>query len=942
MRNIRNIIGGILIPALTFFISCSKVELADEGIYDGDIANVSVSFNVNAPVTVETKAAQSTYYEYLVQNIYVFVFNSSGNRVQISKNFFEPGDIADYINKEDAQKHTESSGTLTFNSAVGSNMRICLIANIGTSNSKLPYEEMTKAAVTDESNDDVVTKTDIEIMDAISSYSELQNLTVSLKENTVSRGGSFLMTGEALIQNFSGNITETVLLYRTDSKITFNVTAAKNIKFTPGRWRVVNIPLKSWVLPPVIADGGTTLTQDLDATSSTDASDYFSIAEDQMLQFESNIDDGATFTFYMYENLKAPQNSVNSNYALREKRNEQEAFMYAHNFATYVEFTGEISYTNEKGQNVMANARYFVHLGQDSHSKPDSYNTMRNTHYTYKVKINGVDDLIVEVVDNNERRPGAEGDVVISGTKVITVDGHYGKSLITLTPEDVADMTFSIVTPFESGVNSDESPMKDYKWVKFLINSEAGVGNDVYAPFPGEQCYDGGESEKGKAPDDKPVLRDVKQLAKYFKDNPPKSDVTLTVFIDEYLYFYHPLKGTYNSVNSVNISSDDLLLWKESVNKDNRALVIGSAAYSEDGRTTLVAKAIVSINQRPILTFYNIKADGLLTAWGTEFINETPLVPKTRTSYPRKNTNESDYLYAQRTAMLNGSSSNSNLWENVVSSTPATNEGEYTLGDDYKDPSYACVSRNRDLNGNGTIDQNEMLWYLTSLDQLADLWIGEPAMPPYAVLYDPENPDGKYNRTYQYRGTFSASHYASSSIYNQSAPYIYWGEEYGGTSYYGQWGPGGQYNTGQHMPTLSVRCIRNLGTRHDDYKMPQDYIQVKNKATGELVKNITPGNTNSINTEYTISLQYIDPRALRSNIVENGSVPFHLLSLQQIIIGLMWHLMLCQDITDLTVVMLVLKEIQLPGIELIKVKMELYLAYVQKDTEYLTKEKWLL
>ena len=155
------------------------------------------------------------------------------------------------------------------------------------------------------------------------------------------------------------------------------------------------------------------------------------------------------------------------------------------------------------------------------------------------------------------------------------------------------------------------------------------------------------------------------------------------------------------------------------------------------------------------------------------------------------------------------------------------------------------------------------------MDQLADLWIGEPAMPPYAVLYDPERPDGTYNRTWGTRGTFTASHYASSTIYNNSNPYLYWAEEFGSTSYFGQW-----RNLGQHMANLSVRCIRNLGKYYNDTTMPQDYMQVKDKATGNLVTNITPGNTNNISTEYTISLEYIDPRALRGNIVENAAAPY--------------------------------------------------------------------
>lgn len=47
----------------------------------------------------------------------------------------------------------------------------------------------------------------------------------------------------------------------------------------------------------------------------------------------------------------------------------------------------------------------------------------------------------------------------------------------------------------------------------------------------------------------------------------------------------------------------------------------------------------------------------------------------------------------------------------------------------------ACLTRNRDFNGDGTITDDELRWYTPARDQMLGLWIGEPALPAKAALY---------------------------------------------------------------------------------------------------------------------------------------------------------------------------------------------------------------
>ena len=41
----------------------------------------------------------------------------------------------------------------------------------------------------------------------------------------------------------------------------------------------------------------------------------------------------------------------------------------------------------------------------------------------------------------------------------------------------------------------------------------------------------------------------------------------------------------------------------------------------------------------------------------------------------------------------------------------------------------ACLTRNRDFNGDGKITDDELRWYTPARDQMLGLWIGEPALP---------------------------------------------------------------------------------------------------------------------------------------------------------------------------------------------------------------------
>lgn len=911
MKKIYRISSFVLALALCALTACTKTEIDDVVMVpDGSYARVALNFNVKSSVDVTTRAAQPEYYEYLVNNIYVLIFNGN-QRIELSENandpngnvnFFSPEEITYYKNKLDDKGNTESSGTIEFGAISGAGLKICAVANLGVSNS------MTRA----DFDEDAITK-DLNKFDAIKTYDEFKEMSIDLRSHSISRLASFLMTGErddVTLNAYNGQDSEkttiTIPLERADSKITFNVKAANDeltdFEFVPLKWRVVNVPTVSYVLPRIEnTAASTTLTENLDATDDKVTADFFSIPAEEAILFEgkvqegeTSVDNSGTFTFYMYENLKAPKQTIEGSdaaaYALREKqvktatssgvtgqRFENGDYEYAPKGATYVVFTGQVSYTEtdeETNQDryVLADVEYSVHLGHGSNTNVNSYNTLRNHHYTYNVTVTGIDDLLVEVESNNpsegeptddERRPGAEGDIVMSASQIVEVDGHYDRALITLTAEEANKIFFAISTPWERGLDTNNfletnnTTMRDYKWVKFLIHDEnLGITEGNLAAYPGEQCYDGGATNTGTAANS-PVygktvtLRDIRQLSNYFKTNPldKNETVAITMFIDEYLYYYDPTSDpvttpaetTYKGVTALTSANDaGLLLWKKSVNNEPRLMHIvkaGDMTYSADGETSL-SRSVVTIKQKPIISIYNTSASDefLKSAWGTETVNETPRLGVSRTSYPTQSNTTYAYSYSNARTQLAGTTATLN-WSSVISSNAAN---RYELLGSYTDPSYACAMRNRDLDGDGKIDPNEVLWYLAAIDQITDLWIADPIMPNDAKLYDPNNPDGTFNDQDANWVKTSGTHYISSTMLTISnsnggnpSPRIYWAEEYGATSTYAQstgWNKAPGTNEGGSV--VSVRCLRNMGMPYGSTTMPQDYIKVEQPTEG--------------------------------------------------------------------------------------------------------------
>lgn len=821
-----------------------------ERIQEGIPTTVQLGFNASA-VTVATRAAQDQRYEDRVDNVFILIFDENGD---IHDRFFcKPGSGMSYDDGNDLL----SSGKIIFTTTSLNNATIVGIANLADGSTSTAY---------------TVTETELR---AVNTLSELKAKVMTMRDESVYRSAYFMMTGYAKVKNPAEGADPTLInipalesgqtatlectlqLERTDSKVQFVVTSEKpsdkdwtDFSFQPTGWTVKQVPLQSLILPKDEPDANGNWDADGDAAV------YFDSASHEFETFTRNgtLYTGGSFAFYMPENRKKYKQEITTEeYALRDKREKSTdtegntylgTFEYANANSTYVEITGLLSYFEEKEgveQLVYANVRFIVHLGYADGNVND-YNTKRNYFYTYNIKVRGVNDILVDLDGGEDNRPGYDGDVVVNFQDSYQFDCHYDRRLIKLNrsgflPKEggtAGTLRWGVNTPFSKGMHEVvasaadiEESMRDYRWIKFAVNKEYGVANDKMVKYPGDQNYNDPfpvDGQKNNQPSpyyssggagyqsgtEKARLRDVNQLMQFLKEEAVDNEngifaddgyAYITAFVDENVYIYNPITN-----------QQDLTLWKRMAETDDRQLyiIVDDAKYTDDQQSSVI-KAQYSFRQRSVRTVYNVNKPELQTAWGLESIMETGRI-WTGTIYNGATTDKSNGRLNTLHILLgnNYSTNPSELkWTDVLSVSD-----HYGLNGGYDRAIYACLIRNRDLDGDNIVDANEIRWYLASINQLVDIYLGEYALDALSRLYPTDAVDRPGGKSVYW-------HYTSSSYGgDQTNPWVLWAEE--GASL-GRKG-GSQSSNGEYY---SYRCLRNLGIPLDkpDTK-PADLVEV--------------------------------------------------------------------------------------------------------------------
>ena len=607
----------------------------------------------------------------------------------------------------------------------------------------------------------------------------------------------------------------------------------------------------------------------------------------------------------------------------QEISRDMRMFEYANDFSTYVVVTGyvEMELVDDKAGKVLGgDVQYIIHLGDWGKDIAD-FNTERNTSYTYTVTVNSVNNIRVEVETSKgavsdvvENQPGASGQISIAKEEIALCDCHYVSKTISFhltnffNNSDISkdncivdELTWAVKTPFGEGEPRTEGGVDitsglDYQWVHFRLNKQDAAGKYYtdkrrkYTPRTMVASTVWNSAEDNKEDDGTPGLAgfhndgimDVAQLCTFIKnevhkylDNPASSafdnlgstdlslpKVSLTVFVDEYYYEKHPI-------------TDEMKpdLWKTFVNAEDRKLhILCNSEKSKDLESSSTG-SVVTIQQRSIQCIYNTDPSytALQTAWGVE------------------NQDEYDGRWDKYWSVTSGGNRGNDKPLNGLYNSckewglsPAGTSNAFTTGvqwseymdyevendtpqlqNDYQYMRYACMTRNRDNNGDGKIDRNEVRWYLASINQLVGLYVGDAILNANTRLYNKSPEDRKSDVRSKWQ-----QHVVSSTAFNSESnnPTMLWAEEGSSTSYfYHNWAPGIQ-GTG-------IRCVRNLGyidgKNDESYSIDKefdDYITAEKQSDGSYIFTCTHLNEKALRYYTSKELILSDELALENRL----------------------------------------------------------------------------
>ena len=945
-----------LLAVVLVSASCQREELTETVIGDEVWVDFDFGYKSSGQVNVTTKATLDIIPESRVSNMFVYVFVGDKRyyahyfdrkSLKTSTDIVKEADVnCWYVDQKTTSADYDTHGTVRIKAPAVTGGKLFIMANIDADMVNVSPEKL----------------------NTITSYTQLENLTAVLNQETTSRNGLFPMVGSADvdiastgIKPSSGTGTVTVQLERFDAKVqvkvrvatdyelsetdTEGVTTKQTLKeFRPESWRVVNLPKGCYIVPRPAEDAG-------EGFFSTEAVGFETVGSETFTVGGRDVTSAVNgFSFYMLENRETAKNTVTS-FHERERRNKNALGQFdessgkwtnAPENGTYLEIKGEVVMvvdvsSEAKDQQLAADVTYYVHLG-DIASSLNDYNINRNTIYTYTITIKGVSNIELEVTSSQsgtavENEPGAEGMVYIAKESIFTFDAHYGQRVFcfdaaNIDPETV---TWYVKTPF----GTEGTPPKvgdteittgmDYKWVHMLLNdklaskdyeyeysgttSTATLDDYPYSqynqPWPGDPD-DGYESDREKEiwAEGRKVM-DVVEFTKYIKEqkrayekgdpndfrrefdqvwfdwynsNHPGAEISdpntlidgkpgpwfrdrlyMTIFVDEFYYESDPVGN----------GDPDPTLWKKFVNQPNRLMhILCDNQESLDGASSATG-SVITLRQRSIQTPYSLTGTAA-NGWGCETVDEN--ADNYLWFYPGENSKDgpSDAvkgLALGNTSVYNGLYNTVRLWgcyssgawvdRNWSDFLDFNRPNDYNivfLKTDKASLQYSAMMRNRDSNGNGVIDPEEVKWYLASLGQLQFLFFGELGLTEDAVLYPDRfaSATGEFEDGHPYSGWPKwYCHIVSSSAQSgYIVPQVLWAEEGLSVSRYKQ-------DTWESGPYI-VKCVRNLGFTPEDFDTDDDAHRPAN-----IVDEYPPAGTIDENSVYRFGMTNLNDKSKR-------------------------------------------------------------------------------
>ena len=751
---------------ISFFtcVACTNETLVGPEVEEDVPVTATLSFQTTNPVKIETRATDIST-DNKVSSLAIFIFKENGSQV---------GDTHICTPEE-----LKNGGSIKIHTTSGTRY-IYAIANYENS-----LFDLTSA------------------LKSVSSFDELKKLNTKLLQESISvLDGEFLMSGcvvpdketynyeadQSCSIGTDGVVNGKIQLRHVMAAVNFKVKCTNDeATFTPTSWQVKKLSLC------------TTVFEQKNDYQTDDAADYFNSKANA--DFTKDGEGFDTFSFLMMENRKKMKSSdipVDSRDKREKTNGKPEEFVVANDNSTYLVLHGPYEGMTTQTVNqvvgekyVKAQVTYYIHLGVwNENGKVDytNFDIFRNNRYTYTVRVAGVNNLIVEVETDDEIW-GGDGNMFLSSQNIRTFDAHFETTVISFSKQQILDLISAYgITPDGGDKAKDVfkekfviqaatprngfvSNTSDINWVKYRRNQK---GITDFAKYK-----DASDPDYGDPLDADGFKEDLFEVASdgIYKD---EDSIHYTCFIDE--YYYGDENGNYNTQKGLPL--------KEFINTKPRTIQISTYFRKNDQSPSTVSMAAYTFSQQPFCTVYDLDyLETGVNGWGLEWSQEGDDLPA-RGGFTSKN------FYIQgRTNTKGFINETGDKWNSYI---------DYTNNDlqpNLKYAEFACLTRNRDLNGNGTIDDNELRWYLPSVKQYLGFIVGEDVLPKEARLYRRED-----------KGDNSNYSYVSSTFYKSNYFVLL---AYEGTSFE-------SYGKG----SKPYRCVRNLRNVTNDVA---NFVEYSNK-----------------------------------------------------------------------------------------------------------------
>lgn len=784
-----------LLMGIALLLSSCSEDLFTGGSESNKDVTISLAYSDVSPRDIVVNSRATPQEERHLDNLYIYIFDGNGNLKG-----YKDIEGEDNLNQNTSSSETEKQEITGIKTRSGDSY-IYAVANISTG----LYPVATSNGTVEPNklpinlDEDKACAGEYEF-----TLDQLKALTFNRNNrNTIQISSAFLMSG-AVQQGNLVNITPAgtienggndIRLSRIVSKVKFTIKKytgdGVTRSFKLDNYSIMNIAMKGTLIGNI--DGN----KKYNISNNTDVSNIVG----QTLSVNDVDETGAKyFKAYLPENLQEAQHDVQDQ-AKREDDNmsNPKEFINAPKYGTYVVLKGKYEETKD-GSTKTAETTYYVHLG-DCSANHNDYNVERNCKYTFNITVAGVDKIIVEAKKEGNEQPGAEGVVMEYGNmgKNLTLDSHYEYMVMRFERKHIQNLkkynlgyfyqvyalgkkTDPINVKDEANPTTQEHQKKlngvDTSWIEFAITGRAGSkssygnengGRGIPCDYPGKK----GEIH----------TMDIETFLKMLYDNADNDSFwTNGEYIDATCF--------------VSENYDKDLSWDKYVNDvDKRAFYVASYVWVSEDKRSVYAEAQYGLTQHNIQTFYDRSQAGNVTAYGCETINDEEKPGGGDTGFDIneqvEGSNGNDYWDGRANMMQDIDKFKDNkpvkYWDEL--------KGNISLR-------IACMSRNRDLNGDGNISEDEIRWYAPATNQYAGLWIGEEIMSTESKLFNKSTKTLETNkdRMIYYSSTRDAEAFLS--------------EEGMATGNYDS-------RNSPYRPKY-VRCVRNLKSKEIGYDQKPD------------------------------------------------------------------------------------------------------------------------